>query len=59
MKVGDYLKEVVAGSLFRLYLYLGNHEGKSVYYRILIKLGNETSTISETTPLSIYTALKQ
>ncbi|MGC8935404.1 MAG: DUF1616 domain-containing protein [Thermoproteota archaeon] len=52
MKIGDYPREVVAGSPFRLYLYLENHEGKSVYYRILIKLGNKTSTINETTPLN-------
>jgi len=52
MKIGDYPKEVVAGFPFKLYLYLGNYEGKSVYYRILIKLGNKTSIINETTPLN-------
>jgi len=52
MKIGDYPKEVIAGFPFKLYLYLGNHEGKSVYYRILIKLGNKTSIINETTPLN-------
>jgi len=58
MKIGDYPKEVVAGSPFRLYLYLGNHEGKSVYYRILIKIGNKTSTINETTPLNSTTIME-
>jgi len=52
MKIGDYPKEVVAGSPFRLYLYIGNHEGKSVYYRILVKLGDKTSVINGTTPLN-------
>ena len=52
MKIGDYPKELIAGFPFKLYLYLGNHEGKSVYYRILIKLGNKTSIINETTPLN-------
>jgi len=50
--IGDYPKEVVAGSPFTLNIYVGNHEGKTAYYKVLVKLGDNSSTINETTPLS-------
>ncbi|MEM1550585.1 MAG: hypothetical protein QXR13_01460, partial [Candidatus Bathyarchaeia archaeon] len=34
MKIGDYPREVVVGVPFKLYLYVHNFEGRSVYYRI-------------------------
>jgi hypothetical protein len=51
-KIGDYPKTVVAGSPFTLNIYVGNHEGKTAYYKVLVKLGDNSSTINETTPLS-------
>mgnify|MGYP000030907179 CR=1 FL=1 len=50
-KIGSYPKEVVAGSPFTLNIYVGNHEGKTVYYKVLVKLGDSSSIINETTPL--------
>ncbi|MEM3403474.1 MAG: DUF1616 domain-containing protein [Nitrososphaeria archaeon] len=50
--IGDYPKDVVAGSVFILHLYIGNHEGKTVFYKVLVKAGTNRSFINETTPLS-------
>ena len=50
-KIGGYPKEVVAGSPFTLNIYVGNHEGKTAYYKVLVKLGGSSSIINETTPL--------
>ncbi|MEM1986571.1 MAG: DUF1616 domain-containing protein [Nitrososphaeria archaeon] len=49
-KIGDYPREVVAGSQFLLHSYVGNHEGKTMFYRVLVKVGNRTSVINETMP---------
>jgi uncharacterized membrane protein len=51
MMIGDYPKEVVVGNQFQLHVYVGNHEGKTMFYKILVKAGNSTSYINETTPL--------
>ncbi len=51
-KIGGYPKEVVAGSPSTLNVYIGNHEGKTAYYRVLVKLGDSSAVINETTPLS-------
>ncbi|MEM3985561.1 MAG: DUF1616 domain-containing protein [Candidatus Methanomethylicia archaeon] len=51
MRIGDYPREVVVGVPFKLYLYVHNFEGRSVYYRILVKLGDRNSTISSVKPL--------
>ncbi|MBS7605944.1 MAG: DUF1616 domain-containing protein [Candidatus Bathyarchaeia archaeon] len=51
-KIGDYPRNVVAGSPFQLNIYVGNHEGRAIYYRILMKIGNESSVINASTPLS-------
>lgn len=50
-KIGDYPKEVLAGTPFKLNIYIGNHEWKAVYYRILVKVGTINSTINGTTPM--------
>jgi uncharacterized membrane protein len=52
MKIADYPREVIAGVPFKIYLYIGNHEGKSVYYRILVKIGDKSSFINEKIPLN-------
>jgi uncharacterized membrane protein len=52
-KLADYPREVAAGQPFKLNIYIGNHEGKTAYYKVLAKPGASTSTINETTPLSV------
>ncbi|MEM2913694.1 MAG: DUF1616 domain-containing protein, partial [Candidatus Bathyarchaeia archaeon] len=50
-KIGGYPKEVVAGSPFLLNVYVGNHEGKAMYYRVLVKVGDKISVVNASTPL--------
>ena len=50
-KIGGYPKEVPAGTPFKLNIYIGNHEWKAMYYKILVKVGTINSTINETTPM--------
>lgn len=63
-KIADYPREVVTGSSFLLYSYVGNHEGKTMFYKIIVKVGNRTSFVNETTPLDtepfmvVYTVLQ-
>jgi len=45
MKIGDYPREVVAGETAKLYIYVGNHMGKPVYYIVMIKLGDNKTRI--------------
>ena len=47
--IGNYPTAVAAGSQFLLYGYVGNHEGRVSYYQFLVKLGNQTTTISNST----------
>lgn len=51
MKLGDYPKELVVSKEFNLYLYIGNHEGTSGYFRVVAKIGDQTQNVSDTTPL--------
>ena len=46
-KIGDYPKTVFVGEKFRLWIYVGNHMGIPMYYRVVIKLGNRSTVISE------------
>jgi uncharacterized membrane protein len=50
MKLGDYPREISAGEDIDLYLYIGNHEGKLEYYRIDVKLGDQSINVSDTSP---------
>lgn len=56
--IGGYPRVVVAGKPFLLHVYIGNHEGRTVWYRILIKLGNEStfvnSTVSAEAPVILW-----
>ncbi len=52
-KIGDYPKTLAAGEKFNLYIYVGNHEGWSTYYRVYAKLGNRTSTVNENVSLAV------
>lgn len=49
--ISDYPRQVVAGSSFKLNVDLGNYEGKTVYYKVLVKVGDKASIINSTTPL--------
>ena len=49
-KLADYPTNVSVNETIRLYLYVGNHEGKNMYYLVLVKLGNKSTLINETTP---------
>jgi uncharacterized membrane protein len=51
LKLGDYPESVEIGESFTLYLYLGNHESRVMYYRTLVKFGDELSFASETEPM--------
>lgn len=51
MKLGDYVEEVGVGEAFSLFLYVGNHEGRVMYYRTLVKVGREADFASETDPM--------
>ncbi len=46
-KIGDYPKIVHVNEPLKLYLYIGNHEGKIMYYRVYVKLGNKSTVINE------------
>lgn len=50
LKLGDYPKEIGVNQVFRLYLYIGNHMGGPEYYRVLAKVGDVNSTISDADP---------
>ncbi|MEM2598763.1 MAG: DUF1616 domain-containing protein [Thermoproteota archaeon] len=52
-KIGDYPRQVVAGTPFLLHAYIGNHEGKTRYYRVLVKIGNRSTVVNETMPLTV------
>jgi len=47
--IGGYPTSVLAGTPIMLYGYIGNHEGVSGYYEFLVKAGNETTQISNST----------
>jgi uncharacterized membrane protein len=51
LKLGDYPESVEVGESFTLYLYLGNHESRVMFYRTLVKFGGELSFASETEPM--------
>ena len=53
MKIGDYLGEVVVGEPLKLYLYVGNHEGRTMYYSVLVKLGDRSTPVNETRPMQV------
>ena len=47
--IGDYPRIVVANQSFLLYGLVGNHEGVTQNYQVMVKLGNETTEVSNTT----------
>lgn len=47
--IANYPANLVTGQHFLLYGYVGNHEGTAYYYKVLVKLGNQTTEISNST----------
>ncbi len=47
MKIGGYPKEIHVNEPLNLYLYLGNHEGRVMYYRVYVKLGDRSTVVNE------------
>ena len=50
MKIGDYPRELHVGEKFKLYVYVGNHMGRVMYYIVYIKLGNQSIPLNFTYP---------
>lgn len=48
MKLGEYPRNVETGESFDVNLYLGNHEGRTIYYRVYVKLGDQNTNVSDT-----------
>ncbi len=47
MKLGDYPSNVRPGEEFDLFVYLGNHEGKTSLYRLYVKMGDSSFNVSD------------
>ncbi len=47
----NYPQELQVNQEFTLYSYVGNHEGELTYYQVIVKLGNQSLFINETTPM--------
>jgi uncharacterized membrane protein len=46
MQLGNYATQVVAGQTISLYVYVGNQMGQPMYYNVMIKLGDNNTTIN-------------
>lgn len=54
-KIAGYPANVTAGENFTLDLFVANHEGRVMYYRVYEKVGNRSSTVSQSAPMSAPT----
>ena len=50
MKRGGYPKAVRVDETIDLYLFIDNHEGRTMYYVVKAKLGNKSTTVNSTMP---------
>lgn len=50
-KMSDYPRELTVGQEFKIFIYIGNHEGKSEYYRVEAKLVDQSVNVSDVKPL--------
>jgi uncharacterized membrane protein len=48
-KIGGYPTNVTVGQQFTLYGYIGNHEGRPSYYQFVVKVGNQSTAVSNST----------
>lgn len=51
--LGDYPKQVAVNQSFNLFIYVNNNEGRSQYYRVQAKLGDQASNPNNLTPLDV------
>ena len=51
-QIGGYPTNVTSGQQVLLYGYIGNHEGTAGFYQFVVKLGNQTTAISNSTAAS-------
>jgi uncharacterized membrane protein len=49
MAIGGYPTNVAQGAVVHLYVYVGNHERAVAYYQVVVKLGNSTTQVSNST----------
>ena len=52
-KIGGYPSTLATGQQFTLYVYVGNHEGAPSYYQVLIKEGNQSTAVSNSTSANL------
>ena len=59
MNLGDYPTEIVAGDTVNLNVYVGNQMGKPMYYLVMIKLGNNETSVDPApiTPIQQFTSV--
>lgn len=50
-KLAGYPKEIAVGEKVKLFIYVGNREGKTMLYQIRVKIGTREDFINETLPL--------
>jgi uncharacterized membrane protein len=48
-KIGGYPTSVVVGHQILLYGYVGDHEGRPTYYQVLVKVGDQSTAVSNST----------
>lgn len=46
LTLGDFPSQVVVGDSVHFVVYIGNHMGKPMYYRVLVKLGDNNTTVN-------------
>jgi uncharacterized membrane protein len=46
MQLGDYPSQIVASESVKLNVYVGNQMGKPMYYTVMIKLGDNGTTVN-------------
>jgi uncharacterized membrane protein len=51
-QIGGYPTNVTSGQQIHLYGYIGDHEGGAAYYQFVVKLGNASTSVSNSTAAS-------
>ena len=59
MQLGDYPTQIVAGQTVNLYVYVGNQMGQPMYYDVMVKLGDNNTTVDPApiTPIQQFTSV--
>lgn len=59
MQFGDYPSQVVEGQTVSLYVYVGNQMGQPIYYDVMVKLGNNDTTVNPAplTPIQQFSSV--